>query len=220
LSLGHEHKRRDAVAGGVTWRIAGEEVGGCNCAWGCPCQFNALPTRGRCEGFGACEIRQGHFGSTRLEGVRFAGLYSWPGAIHDGNGTRQFVVDERASGEQRAAIEALESGEHGGAFFEIFASVCPNRFPTVVAAIEFSVDRNARVAAVRIPGVVENLIEPIRNPVSGEDHRARIVLPDGFEFTEAEVANSVVLRAGSESPLSFSHQNTYAQLNQFDWSNA
>src|SRR5690242_10480914 len=33
------------------WRIAGEEAGGCNCAWGCPCQFNALPTHGRCEGF-------------------------------------------------------------------------------------------------------------------------------------------------------------------------
>ena len=34
----------------VHWHIRGEEVGGCNCAWGCPCQFNALPTHGRCEG--------------------------------------------------------------------------------------------------------------------------------------------------------------------------
>ena len=39
------------------WRIAGEEVGACNCNWGCPCQFNAPPTLGRCEGYGACEIR-------------------------------------------------------------------------------------------------------------------------------------------------------------------
>jgi hypothetical protein len=203
-----------------TWRIAGEEVGGCNCAWGCPCQFNASPTRDRCEGFGACEIRDGYFGSTRLEGVRFAGLYSWPAAIHEGNGTRQLIVDERASPEQRAAIEALESGEHGGAFFEIFASVCPNRLPTLVAPIEISVDRDARTAAVRIPAVVENVIEPIRNPVTGEEHRARIVLPDGFEFTEAEVANSVLLQANSDAPLSFSYENTYAQLNEFDWSNA
>jgi hypothetical protein len=208
------------VSGGGTWRIAGEAVGGCNCAWGCPCQFNALPTRGHCEGFGACEIREGHLGPTRLAGVRFAGLYSWPGAVHEGNGTRQLIVDERASPEQRAAIEALESGEQGGAFFEIFASMCPNRFPTVVAAIELSVDRSARVAAVRIPGVVDNLIEPIRNPVSGEEHRARIVLPDGFEFTEAEAANSLLLRASSDTPLSFAYENTYAQLHHFDWSNA
>jgi hypothetical protein len=32
-------------------RIAGEEVGNCNCTWGCPCQFNALPTTGHCEAF-------------------------------------------------------------------------------------------------------------------------------------------------------------------------
>jgi hypothetical protein len=25
-------------------RLVGEEIGSCNCAWGCPCQFNALPT--------------------------------------------------------------------------------------------------------------------------------------------------------------------------------
>jgi hypothetical protein len=208
------------AASNLTWRIAGEEVGGCNCAWGCPCQFNALPTRGRCEGFGACEIEEGHFGLTRLEGVRFAGLYSWPGPIHEGNGTRQLIVDEWASAEQREAIEALESGERGGAFFEIFASVCPNRLPTLFAPIEFSVDRGARLATVRIPGVVENVIEPIRNPVTGEEHRALIVLPDGFEFAEAEVANSVVLRASSNGPFSFSYENTYAQLNRFDWSNA
>jgi hypothetical protein len=76
------------------WRVAGEEVGNCNCAWGCPCQFNALPTHGRCEGFSARQIREGYFGDIRLDGVRFAGIYSWPGAIHEGNGTRQLIVDE------------------------------------------------------------------------------------------------------------------------------
>jgi hypothetical protein len=203
----------------TSWRIAGEEVGGCNCAWGCPCQFNAPPTHGRCEGFGACEIREGHFGSTWLEGVRFAGLYAWPGPIHDGNGSRQLIVDEQASAEQRAAIEALESGEQGGAFFEIFASVCPNRLPTLFAPIEFGLDSAARTAAIRIPGIVENVIEPIRNPVTGEEHHARIVLPDGFEFTEAEVANSVLLHVTSAEPFSFTYENTYAQLNRFEWSN-
>jgi hypothetical protein len=24
----------------------------CNCDWGCPCQFNAKPTHGNCEGVG------------------------------------------------------------------------------------------------------------------------------------------------------------------------
>ena len=35
----------------------------CNCAWGCPCQFNALPTHGRCEAMVAVRIREGHYGT-------------------------------------------------------------------------------------------------------------------------------------------------------------
>ena len=30
----------------VEWRIQGREFANCNCAYGCPCQFSALPTRG------------------------------------------------------------------------------------------------------------------------------------------------------------------------------
>lgn len=202
------------------WRIAGEEVGGCNCAWGCPCQFNALPTHGRCEGLGVAQIGEGYFGTTRLDGVRFAGLYWWPGPIHEGNGTRQLIIDEQTTPDQRAAMLALESGTQGGAFFEIFAAVCPNVLEPVIAPITFQTDRDQRQAQIRIPGIVELRAEPIKNPVTGEEHRARIVLPDGFEYKEAEVGNAVTLRVQSGAPLVFEHTNTYAQLNAFDWSNA
>ena len=30
------------------WTIHGREFANCNCTYGCPCQFNALPTHGRC----------------------------------------------------------------------------------------------------------------------------------------------------------------------------
>ena len=29
----------------VDWSIKGPEIATCNCDWGCPCQFNALPTQ-------------------------------------------------------------------------------------------------------------------------------------------------------------------------------
>ena len=41
------------------------------------------------------------------------------------------------------------------------------------------------------PFIGETNIEPIKNPVTGEEHRARIVLPDGFEYKEAEMGNTV-----------------------------
>ena len=31
------------------FEIHGIEYGNCNCAYGCPCQFNALPTQGDCQ---------------------------------------------------------------------------------------------------------------------------------------------------------------------------
>jgi hypothetical protein len=202
------------------WRVKGEEVACCNCAWGCPCQFNAPPTTGHCEALIVYEIRDGHFGDTKLDGVRFAGIYSWPGRIDEGDGTRQIIVDERASAEQRAVIEALVSGSEGGTYFEIFAAVCSTKLPTVTAPIELRTDRERRVASISIAGIAESRVEPIRNPVSGEEHRARIVLPNGFEYHEAENANTVECKTTAEGPLSMTLENTYAQLNEFDWTNA
>ena len=31
------------------WELHGRELGNCNCAPGCPCQFMSLPTYGHCE---------------------------------------------------------------------------------------------------------------------------------------------------------------------------
>jgi hypothetical protein len=202
------------------WSMAGEEAVSCNCAWGCPCQFNALPTTGRCEAFGGYQIREGYFGDTRLDGVRFARIFSWPGPIHEGNGTRQLVIDEQATQEQRDALIALESGEQGGAYFEIFAAVCPNALETIYAPISLEIDRERRQVTLHIPGVGESRTEPIKNPATGEEHRARIVLPDGFEYKEAEMGNTVYVRVQSDERVAFEHENTYAQLNAFDWSNA
>jgi hypothetical protein len=200
------------------WRIAGEEVVSCNCAWGCPCQFNALPTHDRCEAVAAWEIRDGHFGDTRLDGIRFARVYSWPGAVHEGNGTRLNIIDEKATGDQRTALLALESGTHGGLYFEIYAAVCPKVSEPIFAPITIEVDRERRRGRVVIPEVLESHIEPIRNPVTGEEHRVRIALPGGFEYTEAENANTVSLEVKPHG-VAMRYANTYAQLNAFDWSN-
>ena len=57
-------------------------------------------------------------------------------------------------------------------------------------------------------------------PVTEEEHRARIVLPEGFEFKEAEMGNTVSLGVTQEAPMAFTHKNCYAQLAAFDWTNA
>jgi hypothetical protein len=203
----------------IRWRIAGDEVVSCNCAWGCPCQFNALPTQGRCEGVCAFEIQEGHFGKVRLDGVRFVRIYSWPASIPEGNGTRLTVIDDRTTANQRAALVALDSAKYGGLYFEIFASVCPNLLEPLFAPLEIAINRAKRRARVIIPEVLETRVEPIINP-RGEPYRARIVLPDGFEFKKAEMGNTTRFEVKTPREVAMCHENSYAQLNTFDWSNS
>ena len=203
----------------IKWRITGEEVANCNCSWGCPCQFNALPTNQDCAALIAFQIRDGHFGDTRLDGLHFARLHWFPGPVPEGNGVRRTIIDERATPEQREALIALDSGQHGGPYWEIFAAVCPNWVEPLFAPITLEVDRETRRATIRIPGTAESEVQPIKNPVTGEEHRARIVLPEGFEFKEAEMGNTVHCRVGAGDQLSYGFKNAYAQLNAFDWSN-
>lgn len=205
--------------GRTSWRLVGEELVHCNCDWSCPCQFNANPTQGFCEAIIGYAVRDGHFGETSMDGVRFVEVVSWPGPIHEGDGHRMLIVDEASSDDQRAAVEALVSGAHGGAYFEIFASVIPNEHGTTVAPIDFEIDREARTGAIRIDGIAESRAEPIRNPVTGDEHRIRIVIPEGFEYKEAEIGSTALARVTAEDPLSLDLEGTYAQLNEFDWTN-
>ena len=78
------------------WRVRGTELANCNCSYGCPCQFNALPTYGDCRAAAAWEFEEGRFGSVPLDGLRAAFMVSFPGPVHEGNGTMQVIIDERA----------------------------------------------------------------------------------------------------------------------------
>jgi hypothetical protein len=208
--------------GQTPWHISGRHAGSCNCDWACPCQFNALPNHGYCEALLAWEITDGNFGDLSMDGVRFGFAVHWPGAIHEGNGVAQPVVDEGASDEQRDAILAIASGQQGGDFFEIISSTLSEVRDPVVAPIELDVDRDARRGTLTLEGVGTSRIEPIVNadiPDSGE-HRVRIDLPDGFEYKQAEIGDSVDWKVDSGDPLSFAHNNTYAQMYEFEWSNA
>ena len=37
----------------VKWTMEADYLQACNCDYGCPCEFEAPPTQGYCEGIGA-----------------------------------------------------------------------------------------------------------------------------------------------------------------------
>ena len=62
------------------WYMEGPWIKNCNCDPGCPCDFNANPTHGHCQGIVAMKIEKGHFGDVDLSGLAWGGVASWPGA--------------------------------------------------------------------------------------------------------------------------------------------
>jgi hypothetical protein len=176
----------------IDWEINAREFGNCNCAYGCPCQFNSLPTYGDCMAVAGFEIDEGHFGEIRLDGLRAVMIFKWPGPIHEGDGTMQVIIEERADREQREALRKILYGEEtdpGTTFLNIMMTTMSTVLDPVYKEIQFEVDVDARRAKLVVPGLIESKGEPIRNPVTGADHRARINLPEGLEFTVAETGS-------------------------------
>ena len=194
------------------WEIRAVEFSNCNCAYGCPCQFNAPPTHGYCEATVCQEVTEGHYGDVKLDGVRFGGIFQWPGAIHEGEGRCQPFVDEKATPTQREAILKIMSGEDTepmATVFAVFGATLVEVFDPIFAPVEFSVDVEARRGSYSVPGLVETVGEPIKNPVSGEEHRARIEIPNGFEYEVAEMGSAT---SKTEGNIAISFENSYGQF--------
>ena len=202
------------------WEIKGTEFANCNCSYGCPCQFNALPTQGYCCAVVGFRIESGRFGSVRLDGLRAAGIYSWPGPVHLGNGTMQLIVDERADPGQRDALTRIMLGQDTqdmATMWWVYSAMSPNKEETIFAAIDFEVDVDARRGRLVVPNLIESHGEPIRNPVTGDEHRVRIDLPKGFEYRLADIGSG---RSTTKGKIQLDLKDTYGQFARIHLSHA
>jgi hypothetical protein len=122
------------------------------------------------------------------------------------------VIEERATQPQRDALLRILSGqdtEPGATIFQVFASTLEKLHDPIFAPIDFEVDIDARRAKLSVAGVIEGRGEPILNPITGAEHRARIDLPDGFEYTLAEIGRGW---SKSMGPITAEHGDTYGQF--------
>ena len=197
---------------GTPWALHGREFSNCNCADGCPCQFNALPTHGHCRAVVGIQIDKGHHGETTLDGLRLAGIFRWPGPIHEGGGEALPIVDRRANAAQRDAILRIMTGQDttaGATMFNVFASMLSKAYDPVFADIDFEVDVAKRQARLKVDGYIDLRGAPLVNPVTGKEHRARIDLPDGFEYTIAEMGRGWTTASG---PIAYELADSYGQF--------
>ena len=212
-----------------TWKVHAYFLDACNCDWGCPCQFNAKPTHGNCEGVAGYHIVTGRYGTNvKLDGLNMALIASWPGPIHEGHGKASFYIDNRADEKQFEALSNIITGRAGGGPFVVYASTIEELQEPKRATVKFQAkDIRSRVSVFggREDGkqskqsqdiIAEAWLEPIRNPVTGKAHRAIIELPEGFESSRMD-QTSIKTLVANDANLKFQYEGTYGSFSENTW---
>ncbi|HXG36453.1 MAG TPA: DUF1326 domain-containing protein [Dehalococcoidia bacterium] len=193
------------------WRMKGQYVKNCNCIASCPCDTIGIPYPGPgCEGMAGMHIVEGNFDGVRLDGLNWGATYQWPGPLHEGNGTLEAFIDERANEEQRNALIQILTGQAGGTMFEILSSVVSTVHGPHFVPIQFEFDKESRKAKVSIPGFLETVSEPLKVPPTNEEQRVIVRMPNGFEYKEMEVASAAHLHASGA--VKFDYHETHSSL--------
>ena len=199
------------------WFLEADFLQSCNCDFGCPCEFSAPPTQGYCEGMVGYRINKGRYGDVPLDGLGLVDAVYWPKAIHEGNGTAVTFIDEKANAAQRDALWQIASGKAGGMPFELIVQTFSKMLEPQFVPIHFHF--NGRNSSLKIgDGAMSVIVEPIKNPVTGEPESVRIQHATGFIFKEAECVASkeCVVNAG---PVKFSWPNKAAFVATVEYSN-
>jgi hypothetical protein len=194
------------------WEFKGRELFNCSCTYGCNCQFSGLPDKGHCYAVGGIQIDEGHFGDVRLDGLRIAAIYKWPGPIHEGKGEMLGFVDRRGDDAQRDALVKIMTGQNTDPFatmFAVYAAMVEKMRPPVVTDIDLELDIEGRRGRLKIENYIEMTGEPLRNKVSGEESRAQIRLPAGFEYEVADIGSASSRTTG---PMPLELSDTYGQF--------
>jgi hypothetical protein len=198
------------------WYLKGRGYEFCNCSHGCGCNFAGFPTSadGSCKAMVGNEIVEGSCGDVDLSGVKAIAVIDWPKAIHDGDGKAVFVVDPATTDEQIDCLSQIYTGQLGGDPWAILGTTY-----TVTGLVKAPITFAGEGVKTEMTaeGVGRAKGDSLKNPVTGEEHQAQIVLPDGFIWRKGEVGTGTFEVEAGGIHLDFADTNWI--LYEFDWSN-
>ncbi len=150
------------------WAIKAEWTEACSCNPACPCNFGSPATRGYCEGNGLVEIKEGHYGDVRLDGISVVTAFRFGEWV-------KLYVSEKATDEQaKAAVQLMKLEPTFGIIFsygdpKIFSS---KKVPVSIEKTSTKVNFSVPASAVELemmkggdgkPIKIENLSFPFLN---------------------------------------------------------
>jgi hypothetical protein len=198
------------------WALKGVGYEFCNCDFACGCNFAGFPSSkdGSCRAFVGVHIKKGSCGRTNLSGLKCAAILDWPKAIHEGNGKCVFVVEPTTTDKQVEALGQIFTGKLGGMPWEILG---PTFQVAGLVKAKISIEGKGRKSVFKAEGVGEGRGDTFKNPVTGEEHLADVVLPDGFIWKRGQCGQGTYHAAAAG--VSIGAEKTNWILYDFDWKN-
>lgn len=206
-----------------TWKLKGEYLESCNCAFLCPCLLGprnehggamAPPTEGYCDVPLIFRINEGTYGDTALDGTHAALAVHTPGAMGEGNWTVGLYLDAAASDAQRAGLEAIFGGQAGGPLGAL-SMIVETWHPTRTVDIQFEIDGRRRRAA--IPGILDVEIEG----VVGRDGESPSWLDNVRHFVSSRLAAAkTIRRIYTDHGSNWDSTGKNAHYSSFEWASS
>ena len=115
----------------------------------------------------------------------------------------QLIIDPEVSDEQCTALEAIMTGqdtEEMSTMWYVYSAMAPTKHPTLRKSVKLDANAAERIGHGGAEGVFEIKAKPIPHIVSGLP-RARIDLPMGFEYGQAEAASGTTTQTGGDVRL-------------------
>jgi len=198
----------------VKWQMKGDTISACNCDFGCPCNFNAPPTYGNCQGLYAFHINEGSFEGTKLDGVTIGVALNAPEAIHNGNMTLYVAVDQKANPKQREALGTILSGKVGGPF-QVFAGLTTKLIGPEFVPVKWKFD--GPNSEVSFGNKMDIKLDSIKNPVKGTPAGYTLQFTAGLLTDRSELMTTRAFSI-NHPEMSFSHPGKYGQTFKFSYS--
>ena len=200
-----------------TWHLKADYVETCNCDYGCPCNFDAFPSNGFCRALVLYHIREGNYGDIKLDGLNVVGAYSWPKAIHEGNGTMQLYIGKNISDNntKHALVDIFSGKAKGEGPFALFAGTF--KYILEPQFVDLNVKIDGKKSSFSVSDIIDVQVESFINPVTGEEQDTKIQLPKGFIWKLAEAAKTKIMRITTPS-LNFDHSGKNAFYSVVEYS--
>ncbi len=93
------------------WAIKADYTESCSCNPACPCLFGSPSTLGYCEGSSLIEIKEGHYGDDRLDGISVVTAFSL------GKWIKIYVSENATDKQAKAAVELIKLDQTFGLLF-------------------------------------------------------------------------------------------------------